>query len=445
MLTLIFDIGKTNKKYFLFDEDFNVVLQSETSFPEIYDDDKFLCDDIDLITQWLIDTYNFITSKYNISKINFSTYGASFVHLDKNNLPITPLYNYLKPLPKNTGNELLNHFENKLDFSLQTSSPFLGMLNSGLQLYWLKNSKTSIYSQIKTSLHFPQYCSFLFTKKLFSEFTSIGCHTGLWDYSKKDYHHWVKDEDIDKKLAPIVESTHIIRNKHTEIGVGIHDSSAALLPYLYGSGEKFVLLSTGTWSICLNPFNDEKLTEFELKNDCLNFMQPNGNPVKASRLFLGNEHQIQLQNLNKIYKKDSSHFIKIKFDMDTFCDLYRNQVKLFYFKSWENTDKTNSNFDQFPTFSKAYHQLIFELVNSQIKSLKMIIGNTKDISTVFIDGGFSKNELFCKMLALRLPNYRIKTTELGVGSALGAAVIMNLERFKPEIFNKVLKAKEIIA
>ena len=37
--------------------------------------------------------------------------------------------------------------------------------------------------------------------------TSIGCHTALWDYKKQDYHTWVKDEGIDKKLAPIVDAS----------------------------------------------------------------------------------------------------------------------------------------------------------------------------------------------------------------------------------------------
>jgi len=40
-----------------------------------------------------------------------------------------------------------------------------------------------------------------------SEFTSIGCHTMLWDYAKNDYHRWVYEEGIDKILPPIAKDT----------------------------------------------------------------------------------------------------------------------------------------------------------------------------------------------------------------------------------------------
>ena len=46
-----------------------------------------------------------------------------------------------------------------------------------------------------------------------------------------------------------------------KIGVGIHDSSSALLPYVRSVKKTFVLVSTGTWSISLNPFSKTHLTE----------------------------------------------------------------------------------------------------------------------------------------------------------------------------------------
>ncbi len=49
----IFDIGKTNKKLYLFDEKFKVVFRHEEPFPVITDEDDFECDDIDLITSWI--------------------------------------------------------------------------------------------------------------------------------------------------------------------------------------------------------------------------------------------------------------------------------------------------------------------------------------------------------------------------------------------------------
>ena len=46
---LIFDIGKTNKKFFLFDEDLKVIVNQSRSFDEIPDDDGFLSEDLNEI------------------------------------------------------------------------------------------------------------------------------------------------------------------------------------------------------------------------------------------------------------------------------------------------------------------------------------------------------------------------------------------------------------
>src|SRR5690606_6236149 len=104
-----------------------------------------------------------------------------------------------------------------------------------------------------------------------------------------------KKEGILKKLAPLRASDTVVPatfpgNSYV-VGTGLHDSSAALIPYLISFQEPFVLVSTGTWCISFNPFNTTPLTEEELKADCLCYMQYQGKPVKASRLFAGHEHE----------------------------------------------------------------------------------------------------------------------------------------------------------
>jgi len=56
-------------------------------------------------------------------------------------------------------------------------------------------------------------------------------------------------------------------NQRIHIGKGIHDSSASLAPYILASREPFVIVSTGTWCVSMNPFNEEPLSDFELEND----------------------------------------------------------------------------------------------------------------------------------------------------------------------------------
>ncbi|MBG7629628.1 MAG: carbohydrate kinase, partial [Bacteroidetes bacterium] len=178
----IFDIGKTNKKILLFNEDFEVVFRNSTKFDEILDDDGYPCDDIEAIENWIQNQIKTIQQQgiYNIKAINFSTHGATLVYLNKEGKRITPLYNYLKPLNDIDFNGFYNQNGGVTEFSRKTASPAYGMLNAGLQIYWLKNKKPHFWKDVASILHYPQYLSYLFTHKITADFTSIGAHTATW-------------------------------------------------------------------------------------------------------------------------------------------------------------------------------------------------------------------------------------------------------------------------
>ena len=147
---------------------------------------------------------------FDIKAINFSAYGASLVNLDEIGNPVTPLYNYIKPYPEDLRRRFYDTYGGEELFSFTAASPVLGHLNSAMQLYWLKYRKPEVYKKIKYSLHLPQYISFLITGRYFSDITSIGCHTNLWDFSKNDYHEWVYREGTIEKLAPITPSDGVV-------------------------------------------------------------------------------------------------------------------------------------------------------------------------------------------------------------------------------------------
>src|ERR1035438_2193438 len=269
----IFDVGKTNKKLLLFDEHYKIVFEEDKQFEEIKDEDDFPCEDINAITDWIENSFDRLlkNEKYEIKAINFSAYGASFVYLDEQLNVILPLDNYLKPYPPKLKDKFYKEYGSEDYFAKQTASPVLGNLNSGMQLYRLKYENEDSFNKIKYALHLPQYLSFVFANKLYSEITSIGCHTNLWDYQRNKYHSWLSKEGINSKLPPIKSSDDIpgYINETIPVGIGVHDSSSALIPYLISFNEPFVLISTGTWNITLNPFNDSELTIDELHQDCL--------------------------------------------------------------------------------------------------------------------------------------------------------------------------------
>ena len=194
---LVFDIGKTNKKALLFDRNLQVVLEEEDKFEETVDDDGFACDDIEKIEKWVLgSTRKYIDDPaFEVKAINFTTYGATLMYLDKDGKRLTPVYNYLKPLPEGVAEKVYDAYGGWEEFCRKTASPILGMLNSGINALWLKMHKPHVFEKAAHILHFPQYLSYLLTGRIASEHTSIGCHTAMWDFDQMCYHEWLDDGD----------------------------------------------------------------------------------------------------------------------------------------------------------------------------------------------------------------------------------------------------------
>lgn len=443
-VSAVFDIGKTNKKFFLFDKNYREVFKEYARFDAIVDDDGHKCEDLQAIEAWMKNILKQVIkhSKYQIRYLNFSSYGASLVHIGADGKPLGPLYDYLKPISTGLFDSFYEKYGGKLNICRDTASPALGFLNSGLQLYWLKHHKPEIFEKIQWSLHLPQYLSYVFTGNPVSDYTSIGCHTTLWDFEKQDYHDWVYQEGINRILPPVVNTGSCVerqfKGKKIKVGAGIHDSSSALLPYIRADRKPFLLVSTGTWSIALNGFSRDVLTEKDLHNDCLNYMRIDGSPVRACRLFLGNEYRTQVQHLYQYFNKANGYHRDVLFDREIYMKLKQRSQHCFRFEqiSISRSQPAETDLDQFETFEEALHQLHLELVELQEKCMERAIGTT-DINKIYIDGGFADNDLYVCMLADFFPEYKLRTTKSPLGSALGAAIVIS----RPELSKKFLKKK----
>ena len=427
-VTAVFDIGKTNKKFFLFNADLKVCHQVQTELLLTEDENGHPCESIEILTDWVKDTFTKALQRkeFTIEALNFSAYGASFVHIDAAGKPLTPLYNYTKPFPKALHQQFYSLYGPESNFSAKTGSFDAGMLNSGMQLFWIKHQHPKRFESIKRSLHLPQYLSYLFSQQTVSDYTSIGCHTALWDFQKKRYHPWVKQEGLTNVLAPIVHTNtatmQCIEGKKLMVGVGVHDSSGALIPYLKSISEPFMLLSTGTWNVALNPFASTPLTKKEAAQGGLNYMQTDGSPVKASRLFLGYEYEYQVKQLTQQFGVSSDHHKTIPFNSSIYQKLKQGPVPQFEWIGLSGDSKKTMPLS-YVTFEEAYHHLLMALVAWQVESLRLAQGKTA-IKQLFVEGGFSNNEIFLKLLCLLLPTMEIYSSQLAQGSALGAALLM---------------------
>jgi sugar (pentulose or hexulose) kinase len=445
----VFDVGKTNKKLLLFDRSLNLVFEDEKVFEEISDDDGFECDDIEKLLIWIKDSLSgLVTAEdYELKAINFSTYGATIVYLDKDGERTAPVYNYLKPMPEDTLKGFYEKYGGVEEFSRKTASPALDMLNSGLQIYWLKYKKPHYWKKTRHILHFPQYLSYILTGQIVSDYTSIGCHTTLWDFDNWSYHKWLADESI--TLPEPVSNNKIFKyianGKEINVGIGIHDSSASLVPYLETvTGKDFILISSGTWAINMNPFSNDKLTADELRKDCLCYISVNRKQVKSSRLFLGHIHETNCVKISNYYGVDCNEFRNVKIDTGLLKRLISEKRFVFFPHSIPADYYADLAFlKEFPDFKTAYHQLMFELTMFEINAIRLALDKKDSTENIYITGGFARNEIFTFLLATSFPDKNVYTTELHNATALGAAMAINPAKKKGEIDLSLKRIKAV--
>ena len=451
----IFDVGKTNKKLLIFDEEYRVVKEETTSFEEIKDDEGFACENIDALTDWILARFQALkqSDEFQLKAVNFSTYGASLVYVDKQGKRLGYLYNYLKPYPEEVLAGFLSKRGGSIAFAESSSSPVMGHLNAGLQLYWLKHRKPELFSRVDTVLHLPQYLSFLITGSRVAEMTNLGCHSAMWNFEDMRYHEWLQQEGLSEKLATVIKGDSGVacanecRQETIWVGVGLHDSSAATIPYLSSFKEPFVILSTGTWVISLNPFNSELPTGEELQKGCLSYLTYQGNPVKTSMLFAGNDHDKQVEAIAQYFNIAPGYLRSMKYNKDLIASLQlRNQSGPPYPFENLNSPTTPCAFHQrqlssFLSADEAYHQLLLDMLEQQVHSTGMVLKNSP-IKHIYVDGGFCRNNIYMQLLANAFADKKIFATSMIQGTALGAALAVHQKWNAWPLPSQLIKLKE---
>jgi len=437
----VFDIGKTNKKLLVFDENYQVVSEETTHFAEDVDEDGFPCENIDILTAWMLHHVQLLkrSKLFRLKAVNFSTYGASLLYVDAQGKRIAPLYNYLKPYPQDLLNQFYATHGDNEKIAVETSSPIMGHLNAGLQLYWFKQQRAALYGKLTSVLHFPQYLSYQLTGKIVAEMTNVGCHSAMWNFKSGAYHQWLQDEGIQVKLSPVVQGNHAVFIDNDDsageiaIGIGLHDSSAAIIPYLISFKEPFVIVSTGTWTISLNPFNKALPLPQELNNGCLSYLTYEGDPVKISMLFAGHDHDQQVNRIAAHFNVQPDYFKTLSYD--------QQWIQLVNSREEEESIITRSIHFNSPTepcvfhlrhlagfqsAEHAYHQLVMDIINRQAIVTQMIMNNSS-VKNMYVDGGFCKNNIYMQLLSDAFPAMEVYATSMIQGTALGAALAIHNE------------------
>ena len=150
-------------------------------------------------------------------------------------------------------------------------------------------------------------------------------------------------------------------------------------------------------------------------------MDYKGNPIKASRLFAGQQHEDQTKRLAAHFHQHISKYKRVDFDPQAISTLMADprKVKNGDLLPFAKVDLSWYSYDE-----EAYHHLIYDLVRQQVNSSNLVLKNTP-VKRIFVDGGFGKNQVYMNLLAVAFPDMEIFASSMPQATALGAAIALH--------------------
>jgi hypothetical protein len=157
-----------------------------------------------------------------------------------------------------------------------------------------------------------------------------------------------------------------------------------------------------------------------------------GAPVKASRLFFGNEFNRQTRLLGERFgKTEDNYHYTITFDEALYRRWSADPTPYFHFETLQYPDGSitsapETRWELFPTVEDAFHRLMIELMRLQKEAIGLVAG-AAPVRKLFVDGGFSQSDLFINLLRKDFPGVELVVSPSPLGSSLGAAMAVNGE------------------
>jgi sugar (pentulose or hexulose) kinase len=296
---------------------------------------------------------------------------------------------------------------------------------------------------------FPQYLGYLLTGQKRIEPTYTGCHGYLLDASGTCYSSIADSLGITDKLPDlpfsnpwatlgdlkpeIAKSAGLPAN--CKVTVGVHDSNAALVPYLSKGLEDFVVQDSGTWVVTMAPKigGDAEFETRELGREVFYNRSIYGDPVKTNIFRGGAEFDFYRSNVLENKKRpdqvDEELLAEIISQKSAFClptiergsGLFPNSVACL-----EGVETI------FRDHSTAWHVVDLGLAIQGYQALRMAAGeNPKHI---YIEGNIGKhNPVYRGIIASLFPESEMFYGSMG-GAPFGAAIlgIAAAENVKPE-------------
>ena len=277
---VVLDVGKTNLKLCAVDRA-GVALRTLTTPNVVRAGPPYPHFDVDGIFAWAVAGLRSLARDYAIEAIVPVAHGAAAALLAGDSLAL-PVLDYEF---EGVGAFDADYEPAARDFSRTFSPRLAAGLNLGRQLFWLERAFPAEFARVTQLLPYPQYWAFRLSGAKVSEWTSLGCHTDLWEPERGSFSRLARARGWDALLPERASAwTRIGAFDGIAVVAGIHDSNASYLAHRAFREDPFAVVSTGTWVVCMARGGD--LARLRPDLDTLANVDAFGAPVPCSR-FMG--------------------------------------------------------------------------------------------------------------------------------------------------------------
>jgi sugar (pentulose or hexulose) kinase len=290
------------------------------------------------------------------------------------------------------------------------------------------------------------------------EGTYIGCHTYLWDQLENKLSSVAEGLGIRDMMPRKLSNSWDIMGRISEefacktglnrdviVTMGIHDSNSSLLPYFVKKGETgFVLNSTGTWCVLMNPVKQYAFAPEELGKMVFFNISAFKNPVKTAIFLGGQEFEIwsgilmDLHGIKEIPQYNEELYRSILREKNAFLlpELSPGSGQFPFSKArivengkeYPYTDivKAAGNISDSPlpksfkNYERGIALLKISLVMQTFTALDRI-GFVPGME-LFTEGGFRKDTAYNTLVSAYYPDNPVYLSDIAEATAFGAAI-----------------------
>ena len=429
------DVGKTNVKVVLFDQDGAILAERSAPNAPLPPDGQWPYPrlDVERIWSFALAALGELNTVAPIAAISISTHGAAGVLIDDSGPSPPPMdYEFAEFGALDAEYDAL-----RPPFAETLSPRAPRGLNVGRAVYFYQRRYPELFARARAFLLYPQFWFWRLTGELASEVTSLACHGDLWRPREAALSSLVTGRGWARLFPPrrnAWDAAPILPEVAARAGlspgvrvhVGAHDSNLSLVPHIVARADPFSVVSTGTWVILMAVGGTGPL---DPAWDMLANVDVLGRPTPCARFMGGREFAALAGTPAPIDARDVADVVASgALALPAFAD----QGGPF----WDREGRIDGPAPATAQAKTALATLYVALMT------KLMLDRLEAPGDWIVEGGFARTPAFASVLAALAPERRVLLAA-SAGAAEGAARLAHWGRPQPPTESRSVAAWDI--